>query len=182
MNCPLICLLMQLKLSGTHRLAHRAGYVFQGDFEVPGTNIYSARAMSWKLTSKTSLLFQFVKAMTAFALSASLLVLSLSFVPTKASNPIQDCPACWCKSAGDCPDPKYACPPTTNCKTAVVKDKCGCCDVCLKAIGEPCRREPFEKQDEMCDRGLACMKSDDEWYCASMEPDNFKVSRCEKGL
>ena len=92
-----------------------------------------------------------------------------------------ECSSCWCDSAGDCPDPKDSCPAVINCKTAVVKDKCGCCDVCLKSIGEPCRREPLERQDEKCDKGLICVPGDDVWYCDSMKPDNVKVKRCEKG-
>ena len=119
---------------------------------------------------------------TVASFVAAFLSFSLLFVSAEAPTPIPDCPACWCKRAGDCPDPKYACPSVKNCRTAVVKDRCGFCNVCLKDVGEPCRREPLEKQDKMCDRGLACKKSDDEWYCADMEPDNVKVSRCEKGL
>lgn len=111
-----------------------------------------------------------------------LLLVSVTFINSRR-NPTAtpDCPACWCKSAGDCPDPKYACPLVSNCKTAVVKDRCGCCDVCLKDIGEACRREPLEKEDAMCDKGLSCRRSDDAWYCENMEPSNVKVSRCEKG-
>ena len=111
-----------------------------------------------------------------------LLLVSVTFINSRR-NPtaIPDCPACWCKSAGDCPDPKYACPSVNNCKTAVAKDRCGCCDVCLKDIGEVCRREPLEKDDAMCDKGLSCRRSDDVWYCENMEPSNVKVSRCEKG-
>lgn len=118
--------------------------------------------------------------MKIFIFSVSFLVVHLSYITAQTPNPIPSCPACWCKSAGDCPNPNYACPPVENCKTAVVRDKCGCCEVCLKAIGEQCRREPLEKEDAMCDRGLACKKSDDAWYCEGMEPDNIKVSRCEK--
>lgn len=120
--------------------------------------------------------------MTNFFSSASLLVVFLSYITAQTPILVPDCSACWCKSAGDCPDPKYACPPVTNCKTAVVKDKCGCCDVCLKAIGEPCRREPLDTEEGLCERGLACKQSDDVWYCENMEPDNVKISRCEKGL
>ncbi|KAJ7350197.1 hypothetical protein OS493_037777 [Desmophyllum pertusum] len=50
----------------------------------------------------------------------------------------------------------------------------------LRSIGEPCRREPLEKQDEKCDRGLICLKGDDSWYCENMKPENVKVSRCRK--
>lgn len=93
-----------------------------------------------------------------------------------------DCPASWCKTAGDCPEPKNACPSVTGCRTAVVKDKCGFCRVCLRAIGESCRRKPFKLQDDMCERGLVCKASDDEWYCANIAPENIKIGRCEKGL
>jgi len=119
-------------------------------------------------------------AMTSFLSSTLLFMACLSFMAT-AQTPMPECSSCWCDSAGDCPDPKYSCPAVRNCKTAVVKDKCGCCDVCLKSIGEPCRREPLEREDEKCDNGLTCSPGDDAWYCDNMKPENVKVKRCEKG-
>lgn len=119
--------------------------------------------------------------MESSALLQSLLLFS-QVIPGIFILATQDCPASWCKTAGDCPEPKNACPSVTGCRTAVVKDKCGFCRVCLKAIGESCRRKPFKLQDDMCERGLVCKASDDEWYCANMAPENIKIGRCEKGL
>ena len=119
--------------------------------------------------------------METSALLQSLLLFS-QVIPGIFILATPDCPASWCKTAGDCPEPKNACPSVTGCRTAVVKDKCGFCRVCLKAIGESCRRKPFKLQDDMCERGLVCKASDDEWYCANMAPENIKIGRCEKGL
>ena len=122
------------------------------------------------------------------AAKANLLSLALLFmiclscmVTAQTPIPMPECSSCWCHSAGDCPDPKDSCPAVRNCKTAVVKDKCGCCDVCLKSIGETCRREPQDREDEKCDKGLICVPGDDAWYCDNMKPENVKVKRCEKG-
>lgn len=117
--------------------------------------------------------------METSALLQSLLLFS-QVIPGLFILATPDCPASWCKTAGDCPEPKNACPSVTGCRTAVVKDKCGFCRVCLKAIGESCRRQPFKLQDDMCERGLVCKASDDEWYCANMAPENIKIGRCEK--
>ena len=114
-------------------------------------------------------------------LSSTLLFMACLSCTITAQSPMPECSSCWCDSAGDCPDPKDTCPAVRNCKTAVVKDKCGCCDVCLKSIGETCRREPQEKEDEKCDKGLTCVPGEDSWYCDNMKPENVKVRRCEKG-
>lgn len=124
-------------------------------------------------------LFQ-VMASLSNLLSSTLLFMACLPCMVAAQTIMPECSSCWCDSAGNCPDPKYACPVVRNCRTGVVKDKCGCCDVCLKSIGEPCRREPQEKQDEKCDRGLICVPGDDSWYCDNMKPENVKVKRCEK--
>lgn len=124
--------------------------------------------------------------MKVMAAMANLLSLALLFMVCLSSDmvtaqtPMPECSYCWCHNAGDCPDPKDSCPAVRNCKTAVVKDKCGCCDVCLKSIGETCRREPLEREDEKCDKGLMCAPGNDAWYCDSMKPENVKVKRCEK--
>ena len=125
-------------------------------------------------------LFQVMAAMVSLLSSTLLFMAYLSCMAT-AQTPMPECSSCWCDSAGDCPDPKDSCPAVRNCKTAVVKDKCGCCDVCLKSIGETCRREPLQVEDEQCDKGLLCAPGDDSWYCDNMKPENVKVKRCEKG-
>lgn len=117
----------------------------------------------------------------ASLLSSMLLFMVCLSCMVTAQTPMPECSSCWCHNAGDCPDPKDSCPAVRNCRTAVVKDKCGCCDVCLKSIGETCRREPLEREDEKCDKGLTCVPGNDAWYCDSMKPENVKVRRCEKG-
>lgn len=119
--------------------------------------------------------------MKKFLSSTALLLVYLSCITAQTPIPMPECSSCWCDSAGNCPNPKDVCPPVETCKTGVVKDRCGCCYVCLKSIGETCRREPFEKQDDLCDRGLTCVPGDDSWYCENMKPENVKVRRCEKG-
>ena len=142
----------------------------------------NGHTLGLKTVSFPNVLFQVAAAMKLrFLSSTSLLVTCLSCITAQAPIPMPDCSPCWCDSAGNCPDPRDACPPVKYCNTGVVKDNCGCCYVCLKSIGEPCRREPLEKQDEKCDRGLICLKGDDSWYCENMKPENVKVSRCEKG-
>lgn len=91
-----------------------------------------------------------------------------------------ECSYCWCCNVGDCFDLKDLCFVVRNCKIVVVKDKCGCCDVCFKLIGEMCRREFLEREDEKCDKGLICVFGNDVWYCDSMKLENVKVKRCEK--
>ncbi|XP_023217453.1 venom protein 302-like isoform X2 [Centruroides sculpturatus] len=56
--------------------------------------------------------------------SILLLVLACCIIATYAL----DCPSC----------DKSACQPHGRCVAGVVKDVCGCCDVCAKRIGEEC--------------------------------------------
>ncbi|XP_065312904.1 venom protein 302-like isoform X2 [Gordionus sp. m RMFG-2023] len=44
-------------------------------------------------------------------------------------------------------------PPPTNCKGDMVKDACGCCDVCAKKLGDPCGTN---WQQGNCTQGLKC--------------------------
>lgn len=116
-----------------------------------------------------------------YSFASALLVVFLSCTTAQSPLPVlSDCSPCWCDSAGNCPDPREVCPEILNCNTGVVKDKCGCCYVCLKSIGEMCKREPYQKDEERCDQGLQCLPGEDTWKCEDFKPENLKISRCEK--
>lgn len=116
-----------------------------------------------------------------YSFASALLVVFLSCTTAQSPLPVlSDCSPCWCDSVGNCPDPREVCPEILNCNTGVVKDKCGCCYVCLKSIGEMCKREPHQKDEERCDRGLQCLPGEDTWKCEDFKPENLKISRCEK--
>lgn len=78
--------------------------------------------------------------------------------------------------------PAVTCPETNHCRAGVVKDKCGCCNICAKLIGEKCHEEPasFEWQGG-CARGLKCVAGL-EGTAATFEGlqiSNHVISRCE---
>ena len=117
--------------------------------------------------------------MERFAISMALLIVIAHTTTSLTSATI--CAPCECDKHGNCSNPTTSCPPVHNCSAGVVKDKCGCCDVCVRSIGEACRKEPQEKENEDCAMGLKCMHSEDAWYCEQLEPENVRVSRCEPG-
>ncbi|CAK9293388.1 unnamed protein product [Gordionus sp. m RMFG-2023] len=49
-------------------------------------------------------------------------------------------------------------PPPTNCKGDMVKDACGCCDVCAKVLNETCGGPWWV--GGRCSKGLICKFSD----------------------
>ena len=81
--------------------------------------------------------------------------------------------------------PAFNCPAVDNCTAGVVKDECGCCDICAKTIGEKCHEEPASLEWQgRCATGLKCVPSEEgsaDMFEGFDYHSNYTVNRCEKG-
>jgi len=79
---------------------------------------------------------------------------------------------------------QLVCPKPASCKGGIVKDVCGCCDVCAKLEGEECGGA--WDMSGKCARGLRCVRKDPlktpfELEVGVCKPDKCAKKRCGDG-
>ncbi|XP_031565533.1 kielin/chordin-like protein [Actinia tenebrosa] len=136
-------------------------------------------------TNARGLLITEEKMSALFVLATSFFLVSCVLFNAVAQNIDPTCEPCAvlkCKNGQNCTrEPVSKCPPLGVCRGKIVKDHCGCCDICVTTIGHKCRDDPEAYQEQVCGKGLRCVQVE-ESLGFEVGIEKRRSCRCEKEI
>lgn len=118
-------------------------------------------------------------------LATSLFLASCFLLNAEAQSTDPTCEPCAflkCKDGQNCTrEPVVKCPPLGICRGKIVKDSCGCCDICVTTIGHKCRDDHEPYKEQVCGTGLRCVQVEESLSGFEVGIGKRRSCRCEKG-